>query len=99
MCGDYIAAGLPPERFWTLTPRLYLIEMAGAAERQRRERALGWDLAVIGREGVKPPDRNEFAGPPVMARPARKASDWRADVARWQGYAAARQAASKRGRR
>lgn len=95
MCSEYIAAGLPPERFWTLTPRLYLIEMAGAAERHRRERGLGWDLAVIGRDGVKPPERDVFAGPPLLAQPARAPHDWRAELAKWKGYAAARGTAGK----
>jgi hypothetical protein len=53
MCAAYVAAGLPPERFWTLTPRLYMIEMRGAAdrlERQRRERIEdAWLVATLGR--------------------------------------------------
>ena len=90
MCSEYVAAGLPPERFWTITPRLYLMEMAGAAERQRRERGLGWDLAVIAREGVKPPERDAFTGPPLLGQPERPPSDWRADQAKWLAYAGAK---------
>ena len=91
MAADYIAAGLPPERFWTLTPRLYLLEMQGAAERMRRERALAWDSAVIAREGVKPPDRDKFVGPAVLAQPARAPVDWRQELAQWRGYADGRE--------
>lgn len=90
MCAEYIGAGLPPERFWNLTPRLYLIEMQGAAERMRRERGLAWDIAVIGRDGVRPPERDKFVGPPVLAQPPRAAADWRQELAKWKGYAAAR---------
>jgi hypothetical protein len=99
MCSEYIAAGLPPERFWTLTPRLYLIEMAGAAERMRRERALAWDVAVIGRDGVKPPERDAFVGPPALPQPRRAPTDWRAEQAKWMAYAAAQQARAQQGRR
>ncbi len=35
---DYIAAGFDPAAFWSLTPRLYLIHVEGAAQRSRRER-------------------------------------------------------------
>ena len=38
MCAAYVAAGLPPERFWQITPRLYATEMRGAANRIERER-------------------------------------------------------------
>lgn len=91
MCAEYIGAGLPPERFWQLTPRLYLIEMQGAAERMRRERALAWDAAVIGRDGVKPPDRDKFIGPPVLAEHVRVAVDWQQELATWRGYSAGRE--------
>jgi hypothetical protein len=90
MCAEYIAAGLPPDRFWILTPRLYLIEMSGAGERQRRQRALAWDAALIGRDGVDPPARDDFVGPPVIAPPRRPVTDWRAELAKWKGYAAGR---------
>jgi len=36
---SYIAAGFDPARFWEITPRLYAHEMAGAIERDRRDRA------------------------------------------------------------
>lgn len=88
MAAEYVGAGLPPERFWGLTPRLYLIEMQGAAERMRRERALAWDSAVIAREGVKLPDRDKFVGLSALAQPARAPVDWRQELAQWQGYAA-----------
>jgi hypothetical protein len=48
MCAAYIAAGLPPDRFWTLTPRLFDIEMRGAANRIERERNDGIANAWLG---------------------------------------------------
>jgi len=91
MCSEYVGAGLPPERFWSLTPRLFLLEMQGAAERMRRERGLAWDSAMLSREGVKPPDRERFVGPPVLTQPAPKPVDWRQELAQWQGYAEGRE--------
>ncbi|MDZ7906337.1 MAG: hypothetical protein U5N55_11605 [Cypionkella sp.] len=53
MCSDYIAAGLPPDRFWDLTPRLYMIEMQGAAnrlDREHKDRLAGaWLAATLSR--------------------------------------------------
>lgn len=37
MCSEYIAAGLPPERFWEITPRLFWLETDGARKRLERE--------------------------------------------------------------
>lgn len=97
MCAEYIGAGLPPERFWTLTPRLYLIEMQGAAERMRRERGQAWDSAMLGRDGVKPPDRDKYVGPPVLPQPPRPPVDWRQELAKWRGYAAGNETRGRRG--
>lgn len=59
MCGAYIAAGLSAERFWGLTPRLYLTEMEGARMRIKRERALVWSGAMLARV-EKPPTLAQF---------------------------------------
>jgi len=85
MCEDYIAAGLPPERFWTLTPRLFMTEMRGAAERMRRERGLAWDTAVMSRDGAKPPKRDEYVGHPV--RRSVRVPTWQEQAAAWAAYA------------
>ena len=49
----YVSAGLPPGRFWRITPRLYLMEMRGAGarlDREHRERAwLAHTVAALGR--------------------------------------------------
>lgn len=39
--------GLDPGRFWAITPRLYLLEMDGAALRIERERELVWWGAML----------------------------------------------------
>ena len=44
---SYIAAGFDPARFWKLTPRLFVLEMEGAGERDKRERALIWWGAMM----------------------------------------------------
>jgi hypothetical protein len=66
MCAAYIAAGLPPERFWTLTPRLYLVEIRGAADRLQREKRnqieAAWLFAVLART-KKIPDLEKLLKP------------------------------------
>jgi hypothetical protein len=42
-----VAAGLDPARALEITPRLYVVEMEGAAERQRQARALVWFGAML----------------------------------------------------
>lgn len=59
MCEAYIAAGHPAERFWKLTPRLYITEMDGARIRVKRERALVWAGAMLARMD-KPPTLSQF---------------------------------------
>ena len=44
---SYIAAGFDPARFWGLTPRLFVLEMEGAAERMKHERAMIWWGAMM----------------------------------------------------
>lgn len=60
-CEAYVAAGLPPERFWTLSPRLFATELAGAEARLRRERGLAWDNAMLVRT-EKPPSFEQYVG-------------------------------------
>lgn len=81
MCSEYIGAGLSPERFWEITPRLYLVEMQGAGKRMRRERALVWDNAVMSREGAKPPKREEYVG-----KERREPKTWQEQLSAWQAY-------------
>lgn len=59
----YIAAGFDPARFWDLTLRLYVLEMEGAAERTRNERAMVWWGAMMPHM-KKPPDFEKFVGIP-----------------------------------
>lgn len=47
MCQAYVALGLPPERFWQITPRLYDTEMKGAVARRKSESALVWWGAML----------------------------------------------------
>lgn len=42
-----MAAGFDPSSFWTLTPRLFLAHMEGAAKRLARERELVWFGAML----------------------------------------------------
>lgn len=68
MCVSYIAAGLPCERFWDLTPRLYLIEMEGARgrlEREQKDRLEGaWYGELLRRQKKLPKLEKLLAGDP-----------------------------------
>lgn len=74
MLKQYIAAGFDPARFWDLTPRLYAVEMDGAAERHRIERSNVWLGAMLPymkkapsyAEFVDPPKRRDRQSPEVM---------------------------------
>lgn len=54
----YVAAGLDPVAFWHLTPRLYLAQMRGAADRmedEHRNRSwLAWHVEALSRQKVLP---------------------------------------------
>jgi hypothetical protein len=80
---DYMSVGLSPERFWELTPRLYLFELKGAAARITRERGEIWDGAAMSRDGVKMPKRDEYAG--VKRKPL---PTWQEQLAGWEAYMA-----------
>jgi hypothetical protein len=70
----YVSAGFPPGRFWSITPRLYLMEMRGAGarlDREHRERAwLAHTVAVLGRVDAK-----KFPSLDDMTRPKPKTAD------------------------
>ncbi|WP_092886901.1 hypothetical protein [Roseicitreum antarcticum] len=66
---NYIAAGFDPARFWEITPSLMSIEMDGAAERQKRERAMVWCSAMLPHL-KKPPKFEQFVNP--KAKPKRQ---------------------------
>lgn len=69
MCESYVAAGLPPDRFWSITPRLYATEVNGALARIKRERALVWEGAFLP-YAKKPPTLKEFIGGSVIREPS-----------------------------
>jgi len=72
---EYVALGLDPGRFLDLTPRQCWLEMDGALERGRRQRALVWWGAML--PNLKdPPDLDEFVrrGPGGAPRPQRPQS-------------------------
>ena len=76
MMRSYVAAGFEPSAFWGLTPRLYLAQMRGAAERlerEHRDRAwLAWHVEALHRQ-KNLPDADKFiqgkAGKPVRQSP------------------------------
>lgn len=54
-------AGFDPARFWDLTPRLFALEMQGAADRMQHERAMIWSGAMLPYL-KKTPSFEEFTG-------------------------------------
>jgi hypothetical protein len=83
---SYIAAGFDPARFWEITPRLYALEMDGAKERQKYDRAMAWYSAMLPHL-KKPPSFEDFVGAKKMSAPRK---NWEAELAAWRGYAARR---------
>lgn len=62
MLNSYIVAGFDPARFWAITPRLYVLEMNGALERVRNDRAMVWWGAMM--PHLKhPPKLDQFVRP------------------------------------
>ncbi len=88
MLGDYVAAGLDPEVFWTLTPRLYMVHMEGAAKRiERHGKDLAW-LAWMGaalQRTSKMPRLDKFLKPSKTK--GRISAGWQAQAAMWAAYA------------
>lgn len=87
MLESYISAGLPPGRFWKITPRLYLTEMRGAAarlDREHNERAwAAWHAAYLPMAKRSVPLSDLLVGKkpkPVMS--------WQDQLAAWESYAA-----------
>lgn len=84
---DYIAAGLPPGRFWKITPRLFDLELRGAARRLDREHNLAafvaWHAAYLPmmKRTVRLSDLmvGQVKPPPVS---------WEDQLAAWESYAA-----------
>jgi len=68
LCEAYVAAGLPPERFWDITPRMYVTELNGAIMRIKRERTLVWSGAMLVRMD-KPPTLAQFIDEKTQADP------------------------------
>lgn len=58
---SYIAVGFDPARFWAITPRLYVLEMDGAAEAIEMRRREIWFGAMLPHL-KKPPSIEEFTG-------------------------------------
>lgn len=59
--------GLDPARFWEITPRLFLVEMEGAALRIEREREMVWWGAMLPHL-KKPISLKDFVGHSDFAR-------------------------------
>lgn len=61
-----MAAGFDPERFWGLTPRLYLTHMQGARSRiemqARADRVLAYNVAALTRTKKMPSPRDFIGG-------------------------------------
>jgi len=59
----YVAAGFDPAAFWSLTPRLYFVQMQGARDRLQREQRdrswLAWHVAALMRAD-QIPDFTQF---------------------------------------
>jgi hypothetical protein len=66
MMRAYVAAGLNPDGFWKLTPRLYLAQMRGASDRmdgEQRDRAwLAWHVEALSRQKTLPDAAKFIAG-------------------------------------
>jgi hypothetical protein len=86
----YISAGLPPDRFWRLSPRLYMLEMKGASaklDREHRDRAwLAWHAAYLP-DAKRRPKLEELIGGKMKHHP----KPWQDQLAAWQRYAAYKQ--------
>lgn len=91
MLESYIAAGLDPAAFWSLTPRLYLVHMTGASarlEREHKDRAwLAYHTAYLP-DVKKRPKLEDLTGEPSRAR---RAKTWEQQLAAWEIYAATKQ--------
>jgi hypothetical protein len=89
MLEAYISAGLPPGRFWKITPRLYLTEMRGASARLDREfRLLAW---AVWHTAYLPRAKDRVSLDKLTGKaPVRKPKPWQAQLAAWRAYAEAK---------
>ena len=76
--------GFDPAQFWKITPRLYVLEIEGAAKRIEREKAMIWWGAMLPHM-KKPPTFSEFTG---IKTAKLKGHDWEYELAAWKAYAA-----------
>lgn len=87
-----MAAGFDPAAFWSLTPGLYAVHMAGAGRRLEREARdtswAVWHVAALTRTAKFPRFKDFVPGTPAAGSPA--PVPWQAQMAKWQAYAAAR---------
>jgi len=92
MFAAYISAGLPPDRFWQLSPRLYMLEMRGASDkldREHRERAwLAYHTAYLP-DAKRRPRLDELIG----GKSRFQSKGWEEQLSAWQRYAAYKQGA------
>jgi hypothetical protein len=87
MLESYVSAGLPPGRFWKITPRLYMTEMRGAAARIDREHNelawAAWHIAFLPRAKRAPALSDMIVGPKRTA----KAKPWQEQLSAWEALA------------
>lgn len=75
MCEVYISLGLPPDRFWQITPRLYDTEMKGALARRKADNAMVWWGAML--PHLKTPiSLDQFIGEPKKIDVAAWSAAW-----------------------
>lgn len=87
MLESYVSAGLPPGRFWKITPRLYLAEMRGVSarlDREHNERAwAAWHAAYLPMAKRAVPLSDLTVG--QRKKPPRS---WEEQLSAWEAYAA-----------
>lgn len=88
MLESYVSAGLPPGRFWKITPRLYMSEMRGAAARITREHNdlawAAWHIAYLPKAKRMVPLADLQAAEPKEKRIA----TWQNQLSQWEAFAA-----------
>jgi len=73
MLRGYVSAGFDPEQFWSLSPRMYLAHMSGAADRIKREGRdrieAAWTTAALSRADKMPRLAKILGEEPLKQRP------------------------------
>lgn len=87
MCATYIGAGLPPDRFWEITPRLYLMELDGARIRLDREAQGRIEAAWLGAALSRAKKMPSLASLTADKTKTEAALPWEAQLARWEAFA------------